>query len=77
MPRHSHSPPAQSVPLRLYPRNTALPSFPALTNPHAHSELPFNLRAAYPVHLKDPSPSNYGPLSTEDKRALDSFRVVL
>ncbi|KAI9463432.1 Gti1/Pac2 family-domain-containing protein [Boletus coccyginus] len=75
--RHPYSPSKESTTSRSYPHDTALPSIATLTSPHAHSGLSPNSRASHPVRLNHPSPSNYSPLSAEDRRVLSSLRVVL
>jgi len=77
MHRHPYSPSKESTISRSYPHDTALPSIAALTSPHALSDLSPNSRASHPVRLNHPSPSNYSPLSAEDRRVLNSLRVVL
>ncbi|KAF8439743.1 Gti1/Pac2 family-domain-containing protein [Boletus edulis BED1] len=66
---HPYSPPT-SLP---YPHGTALPSIASLTSTRAHPDVP----PTQLVRLSQPSPSNYSPLSAEDRRVLNSFRVVL
>lgn len=70
---HPYSP--QSTTLRPRPQDTSLPSITTLTIPRAHPDLPPHV--SHPVRLNHPSPSNYSPLSAEDRRVLSSFRVVL
>ncbi|KAF9241298.1 Gti1/Pac2 family-domain-containing protein [Melanogaster broomeanus] len=48
-------------------RDVSLPNISSVTSSHV----------AHPVRLNHPSPTNYSPLSAEDKRVLSSFRVVL
>ncbi|KAH0834205.1 Gti1/Pac2 family-domain-containing protein [Lanmaoa asiatica] len=79
MHRHPYSPLAQSTTPRPYPHDTSLPSIATLTSPHGHPppDHPPTSHTPHPVRLNHPSPSNYSPLSAEDKRVLGSFRVVL
>lgn len=75
--RHPYSPLAQSTTPLPHPRDISLPTIAALTSPHAHPDLPPTPHASYPIRLNHPSPSNYSPLSAEDRRVLSSFRVRL
>ncbi|KAG6377919.1 Gti1/Pac2 family-domain-containing protein [Boletus reticuloceps] len=74
---HPYSPPAQAATSLPYPHDTTLPSIASLTSPRAHPDVPPNSRGSQLVRLSQPSPSNYSPLSAEDRRVLNSFRVVL
>lgn len=75
--RYPYSPVAQSTMPQPSPRDTPLPSIAALTGPYVPLPGVPTPHASHHVHLHHPSPSNYSPLSTEDKRVLSSFRVVL
>ncbi|KAF8554249.1 hypothetical protein OG21DRAFT_1462799 [Imleria badia] len=74
---YPYSLPAQSTTSRPCPNDTPLPGIATLTSPHPHTDLHPNSHASHPVRLNHPSPSNYRPLSAEDRRVLSSFRVVL
>ena len=58
-------------------RVVSLPGIASLTNPPYGSILRMDSRRPDQVQLDHPSPTNYSPLSAEDRRALNSFRVVL
>jgi len=58
-------------------RAVSLPGIASLTNPPSHPILRMDSRRSDHVQLSHPSPTNYSPLSAEDRRALNSFRVVL
>ncbi|KAG9310830.1 Gti1/Pac2 family-domain-containing protein [Chiua virens] len=75
--RHPYLPTAQSTRQQPYHNDTSLPSIAALTSAHARLDLSSTSHASQPVRLNHPSPSNYAPLSAEDRRVLSSFRVVL
>lgn len=75
--RHPYSPAAQSATPEPYSRHTSLPSIAALTGPHTHPTLSPAPHPPHHVRLNHPYPSNYRPLSAEDRRVLSSFRVVL
>ncbi|KIJ64210.1 hypothetical protein HYDPIDRAFT_28651 [Hydnomerulius pinastri MD-312] len=77
MQRHPHPLPAQSTTQRFSRQDLSLPSISTLTSPHNHPDLPPNSPASHTVRLNHPSPTNYSPLSAEDRRVLNSFRVVL
>ncbi|KAF8838570.1 hypothetical protein BDN67DRAFT_907117, partial [Paxillus ammoniavirescens] len=76
MQRHPVSLSAQSATQRPY-RDVSLPSISSLTSSHSHPNPPSSLHASHPVRLNHPAPTNYSPLSSEDRRVLNSFRVVL
>ncbi|KAL4063588.1 Gti1/Pac2 family-domain-containing protein [Scleroderma yunnanense] len=58
-------------------RTVSLPGISSLTSLHPSPSLRVDSRASDYVQLSHPSPTNYSPLTAEDRRALDSFRVVL
>ncbi|KIK92724.1 hypothetical protein PAXRUDRAFT_791666 [Paxillus rubicundulus Ve08.2h10] len=76
MQRHPVPLSAQSATQRPY-RDVSLPSISSLTSSHSHPNQPPSLHASHPVRLNHPAPTNYSPLSPEDRRVLNSFRVVL
>ncbi|KIJ13014.1 hypothetical protein PAXINDRAFT_38769, partial [Paxillus involutus ATCC 200175] len=76
MQRHPVSLSAQSATQRPY-RDVSLPSISSLTSSHSHPNPPPSLHGSQPVRLNHPAPTNYSPLSSEDRRVLNSFRVVL
>ncbi|KAF9219874.1 hypothetical protein BS17DRAFT_370819 [Gyrodon lividus] len=75
MQRH-HSLTTQSAAQRSH-HDVSLPSISTLTGPHGHSDPPPGSHGSHPVRLNHPAPTHYSPLSSEDRRVLNSFRVVL
>ncbi|KAH7920437.1 hypothetical protein BV22DRAFT_1039853 [Leucogyrophana mollusca] len=70
--------PSPHVPgLRTARHDTPLPSISTLTSIRDRNELSVPQQTSSSVRLNHPSPTNYTPLSAEDRRVLNKFRVVL
>ncbi|KAH7882567.1 Gti1/Pac2 family-domain-containing protein [Phlebopus sp. FC_14] len=75
--RHPHPLPVQPQVQGSSHQGVSLPSISTLTSAFPHPDLPPSSNPSPSVRLNQPSPSNYSPLSAEDRRVLNSFRVVL
>lgn len=73
---HSHLPPPRQNSDSEH-RAVSLPGIASLTSSHPGPGLRVEPRRSDHIQLGHPSPTSYRPLSAEDRRALNSFRVVL
>lgn len=74
--QHSRPPASSSAATGPGRAETSLPSISVLTSIHDTPEFQQS-HSSRPVQLGHPSPTSYSPLSAEDRRVLNSFKVVL